>query len=143
MGRRFPGGGVIRNSVDVTRLLLRTAKVAVSPGYSLGFDGTELRLGFGSVGLKRTYPALARTELVVALECLETRCSAIDSAAGAALTQVTELLRATAQEAGPEIFQPGRELIIEAFRERILPALTALLAQPARSRVWEQQLAVA
>ncbi len=143
VGRSLPGGGVIRDSIDVTRLLLSTARVAVSPGYSLGFDGTELRLGFGSVGLKRTYPALARAELVAALECLETRCGVIDSAAGAALVQVTERLRTTPAEVGPEIFRPGRDLITEAFRERILPALTALLARPVRGRARERQLAAA
>lgn len=143
VGRSLPGGGVIRDSVDVTRLLLSTAKVAVPPGYSLGFDGTELRLGFGSVGLKRTYPALARAELVAALECLETKCGAIDSAAGAALAQVSELLRATSQEVGPEIFQPGRDLITEAFRERIIPVLTELFARPAGGRAREWQPAAA
>lgn len=134
LGRRLPDGTQVRSSIDITRYLLTAARVAVSPGYSLGFDGAELRLAFGSVGLKSTYPGTADRELAAALDGIAARCGRSCPATVDVMIETTEALRSAADETNPEIFQAGRDLIAQAFRERILPALSALLTETAATR---------
>lgn len=127
MGRRLPDGSTVRASTDVTRFLLSTANVATSPGYSLGFDGTELRLAFGSVGLKQTYPSSAARELGSAMAQLAVFCDKAAPEMADRVREVSDLLHKNATQTAPEPFQAGRELIRTAFRERIAMALRDLL----------------
>jgi aspartate aminotransferase len=125
-GRRLPDGSTIDHSIDLARFLLSAASVAVSPGYSLGFDGTEIRVVFGSVGLKHTYPPAAAGELGSAFSRLAAICGRSRPDIARLGREVGEALLATDQQPVPELFQPGREIITTAFRERIAGALGAL-----------------
>lgn len=126
-GRRLPDGSAVRHSIDLTRFLLSAANVAVSPGYSLGFDGTEMRLVFGSVGLKSTYPPTMASEIGFVLHKLAAICGRSRPAAARSLHEAAEIVYGTGIEPGPELFQPGRNLIVAAFRERITVAIRSLL----------------
>ena len=125
-GCRLPDGSTVQNSIDVARYLLSAANVAVSPGYSLGFDGTEIRVVFGSVGLKHTYRPAAAGELSSALHQLATICDRSRPDVARQVHEASEVLLASTREPGPELFQPGRELITTAFRERITEAFRSL-----------------
>lgn len=129
-GRRLADGSVLRGSIDLARFLLSAAGVAVSPGYSLGFDGTELRVVFGSVGNKHTYPPAAAGELGLALERLAALCGRSRPEATRQIRAASRSLLASSAEPGPGLFQPGRELIVSAFRDRIAPALRGALTSP-------------
>lgn len=126
-GCRLPDGSKIRHSIDVTRFLLSAANVAVSPGYSLGFDRTEIRLAFGSAGLKHTYPPAAASELNSVLQQLAAICARSRPEVARRVHEASEILFATSSEPGPEQFTSGRNLIATAFRERIVVALQALI----------------
>ncbi|WP_238013829.1 aminotransferase class I/II-fold pyridoxal phosphate-dependent enzyme [Dactylosporangium sp. AC04546] len=128
LGRRRAGEPFIRTSVDIARLLLRDARVAVSPGYSLGFDGAELRLVFGSVGLKQTYAGAVDTELLSAITSVADTCTQSRPAIADGLMRMAEALPLGADDDTSATFQPGRDLIVHAFRERITPALAAFLS---------------
>jgi aspartate aminotransferase len=127
LGCRLPDGSTVRHSIDVTRFLLAEANVAVSPGYSLGFDSTEVRVVFGSVGLKHTYPPVAISELSSALHQLATICDRSRPDIARRVYQASEALSEDGAKPGAELFRPGRELIETAFRERIAGALLSLL----------------
>jgi hypothetical protein len=95
----------------VTRALLRRARVAVGPGCSLGFDGPEVRLAVGSVGLKATYPATALAAGVAGFET-----------APGVIPGVSEANHGL-EVAGTDGFFEGRGLIERAFVDRLLPIL--------------------
>lgn len=126
-GRRLPSGATLTTSIDVTRFLLRAAKVATSPGYSLGFDGTELRLAFGSVGVKHTYPPGTADELCSALHQLAAICGGSRHDVARQVYAASQAVTDGSTGHRPEHFQPGRELIAVAFRDRITPAARRLL----------------
>lgn len=122
-GMRWGDGQSIHDSIDVTRYLLADARVAVSPGLSLGFDRCEVRLSFGCVGAAATYAGTRDAELV----------AAVDTVAEYLPTGTT--LRRGGRElasAGDERFQTpsgfaaGRRLIRDALLERIAPSLDRL-----------------
>lgn len=119
VGRRLPGAdGVVQTSLGISRFLLSKGKVAVSPGYALGFDGPELRIVFGSVGQKHTYAASAPAELAAATQEVLIRGG----------TPKETILRILEQISVPEtttgqMFEPGRDLIRAAFIDRIIPLL--------------------
>lgn len=52
----------VRDIVDLTAWLLREARVAVSPGNSMGFGKFEARLTFGCLGYEHTHEASLRRE---------------------------------------------------------------------------------
>ncbi|HEX5494304.1 MAG TPA: aminotransferase class I/II-fold pyridoxal phosphate-dependent enzyme [Mycobacteriales bacterium] len=126
-GRRMPDGTEITGSVDVARYLLSAAQVATSPGFSLGFDGTELRMVFGSVGVRQTYPPDSVRELATTLRRLAVpRRSARSDSTGRVLA-VGDAVVAGDTRPGPDLFRPGRDLIATAFRDRITPAIRRLV----------------
>ena len=131
VGRRLPSGAMIANSIDVTRFLLSAAKVAASPGYSIGFDGTELRLAFGSVGVKHTYSPGTADELRSALHQLAAICGGSRQDIARQVYEASETVTNGSTGHRREHFQPGRELITVAFRERITPAVRRLLGHRA------------
>jgi aspartate aminotransferase len=126
LGRRMPAGATIAGSIDVTRFLLSAANVATSPGYSLGFDGTELRLAFGSVGVRHTYPKASAGELGSVLGRLTGMCGTTHPDVARWLERASEVAIAGAQEPAADPFRAGRDLITTAFRERITPAIRRL-----------------
>ena len=138
-GLRLLDGSTVQNSIDVARFLLSAANVAVSPGYSLGFDGTEVRVVFGSVGLKHTYPPAVAGELGEALYRLATICERSRPEVARQVYEASEVLLADAPEPGPEAFQPGRELIATAFRERITEAFRSLRSVHAGRQLAQRQ----
>lgn len=127
VGHRLPDGSTIANSIDVTRFLLSAANVATSPGYSLGFDGTELRLAFGSVGVKHTYPPGTARELGSALSQLAAICGGSRQDIARRVYEASEAVTNGSAGHCQELFHPGRELIAGAFRDRIVPAVQRLL----------------
>ncbi|HEX2300147.1 MAG TPA: pyridoxal phosphate-dependent aminotransferase, partial [Pseudonocardiaceae bacterium] len=136
-GRRLPSGATINSSIDVTRFLLSAAKVATSPGYSLGFDDTELRLAFGSVGVKHTYPPGAAHELRSALHQLAAICGGSRQDVTRRVYEASEAMTHGSPENCREPFHPGRELITTAFRDRITPAVQQLLGyRPVHQLSW-------
>lgn len=125
-GRRW-SGGVITNSVDVTRFFLSEAKVAVSPAFSSGLDDCEVRICFGSVGLSGTYPHSADAEWLAVSGVLHARSSARN------LTAMPQMMRmsgcdASSHQAKGEIFLEGRKLIRAAMIDRMLPAILKLMS---------------
>jgi aspartate aminotransferase len=65
-GLSTPDGGCLNSSADLCEYLLQYHRVCISPAYSMGFDGMEFRISFGSVGLNLTYPASKAAELCAA-----------------------------------------------------------------------------
>jgi aspartate aminotransferase len=102
-------------SIEITRFLLAEAKIAVSPGLSLGFDGTPVRVVFGSVGLKQSYPHARSDEF-----------AAVQDRIGA-LAAGRPPARLGVGGGDDEMFRPGRRLIEQAFLERLLPAVERIL----------------
>lgn len=135
VGCRLPDGSTLRYSIDVTRFLLAEANVAVSPGYSLGFDNTEVRAVFSSVGLKHTYPPVAARELSSALHQLATICDRSRPDIARRVYQASEALSEDHAEPAAELFRAGRTLIETAFRERIAGALRSLLGDQPRPQL--------
>jgi hypothetical protein len=127
VGRCLPGtGAVLRDSLDISRLLLAEAKVAVSPGHALGFEGPHLRIVFGSVGARHTYPADAPREVAAVAHEVLRHSHASPEAAG----RILHVL-APAPEAGREgVFEPGRDLIRAAFLDRMMTLLRRILTTP-------------
>jgi aspartate aminotransferase len=135
VGRRLPDGSVIDNSIDVTRYLLADAHVATSPGYSLGFDATEMRLAFGSVGVRHTYAGDADRELALGLRCLAVLCERRSRHAARRAHEASAALVSSAAEPAVDVHLGGRELIIEAFRDRITPSIQRAL-RPRAARIF-------
>lgn len=106
-------------SIKVAQYLLKRAKVAVSPGYSLGLDGAELRLVVGSVGLRSTYSSSAAAELHAAHRTLASFDSASAYFSDPGIGFSGEHHRA-------EVFTAGRRMIENIFIDRLLPALKSL-----------------
>jgi aspartate aminotransferase len=61
-GLRTQDGDVLNTSAELGEFLLQRHQVCISPAYSMGFDGMEFRISFGSVGLDLTYPASGPAE---------------------------------------------------------------------------------
>lgn len=125
LGRRL--GLPSRCSIEISRWTLGTAQVAVSPGLSLGFDGGEVRLAVGSVGLHHTYASAAPSEL-------RATCRRLATLAG---PHQADKLLAVAEEMGgagdsgiddiPDAgFAAGRAMITAAFVDRLLPVMREL-----------------
>lgn len=66
-GMETPDGMRLETSVDLCEFFLQHHRVCISPGYSMGFDGMEFRLAYGSVGLNQSYSASRKAELAAAL----------------------------------------------------------------------------
>lgn len=129
-GLRCPDGTVVADSVDVARFFLREAKVALAPGLANGFDGCQMRLCFGCVGLKHTYESSRAAEVTAALE----EVIACASRAGLACLREIRLVPSTTHRSTPAWnagFSEGRATIRTAFLDRIAPALTTLVASNA------------
>ncbi|WP_298817990.1 pyridoxal phosphate-dependent aminotransferase [uncultured Roseibium sp.] len=62
-GLLTPDGARLNSSADLGEYLLQHHRVCISPAYSMGFDGMEFRIAFGSVGLDLSYPASRAEEL--------------------------------------------------------------------------------
>lgn len=123
MGRNW-SGGVIRNSVDVARFFLSEAGVAVSPGFSSGLDGCEIRLCFGSVALAGTYEHSVAAEIRVLVETVEEKLRSTYMARNDLLRG---LVTPTEPPPDPErMFRDGRTMIRTAMIDRMLPALECL-----------------
>jgi aspartate aminotransferase len=118
------GGLPMRDSIDVTRYLLSSAKVAVSPGWSCGFSDCKVRMCFGCVGLEHTYPETRSTEALYALAGLLPFLNFLSSELRTALQFECESAEYNAME--NEGFQKGRSLIREALLERMFCALLHL-----------------
>jgi aspartate aminotransferase len=115
------GGRV--TSIEIARFLLAEAKVAVSPGLSLGFEGTAVRVVFGSVGLKQSHAAARPAELAAVRE----RVLALGAG---------RLPAGAAPDGGcEEMFASGRRLIERAFLARLLPAVERILPRRTLRRV--------
>lgn len=117
-GLRTPTGEIIRNSLDITRYLLRSAAVAVSPCHSGGIDHCLIRIAFGDLAASSTYASAAANERrwigrLVPISRHRTTMSAAPSGPGKWKT------------AG---HSEGRRMLRVALAERIGPALAALLA---------------
>jgi aspartate aminotransferase len=125
-------GNGIRNSIDATRFFLCEAMVAMSPGYSLGFDGPELRLSIGSVGADRTYARTAASEFAAVFETLADTLDRLGLKHSGQCRDLRDLFAEQAQEASEDMFAPGRDLITEGFMERALPAMKAYLKRNAK-----------
>jgi aspartate aminotransferase len=116
-------GNTIINSLDVTRALLRLAKVAVSPGLSCGFDDCKVRVSFGCVGASATYAATHPFEASAALRGLSRFVSGQPELVATYRPTTGENL----DDAERLNFSRGRSVIREAFVERIAPALCEII----------------
>lgn len=123
-------GGVIRNSVDVARFFLKEARVAVSPGYSSGLDGCEVRICFGSVALAETYPHSVAAETRVLLQTVEEKLRSLYMTRSDILRGLIAPLDLSPDP--EEMFKDGRILIRTAMIDRMLPAMERLLGTESR-----------
>lgn len=114
----------IQDSIDVTRFLLKEAKVAVSPGISIGFNGCEVKLSYGCVGLHYTHSTVLWNELVTVLDTIQNWADLPQNAIDNLITQFPHR-----NQIGDihSAFMAGRELIRQAFIERIIPAIIKLV----------------
>jgi aspartate aminotransferase len=117
-------GSVLRDSVDVVRFFLNEAKVAFSPGFASGFDGFELRMSFGCVGLDETYAFSKEAEIkaaAVALldQAMLTSGDSLDRV-GSFMEELEDKLGDSQQNQG---FLYGRKVIENALLDRIVPAI--------------------
>lgn len=124
LGLRY-AHGVIRNSLDVTRFFLSDAGVAVSPGYSSGLDGCEVRLCFGSVGLATTYAHSAARERAAAARCFESLVPQTEAPAEDRACHRSASVLEHAESSDP--FEAGRNQLQAALMERMLPAILRLI----------------
>jgi aspartate aminotransferase len=126
-----PNGYLIADSVDVTRFFLETAKVAFSPGLSVGWDGCRLRCTFGCVGTHLTFGVSRRAELDWVLTATRRYYSrelgqdAFSVAPSMGPPWSMPLVKAPEPDHAAS-FATGRALIEEAFLRRVLPAMEAL-----------------
>ena len=119
-------GRVIRNSVDVTRFFLSQARVAVSPAFASGLDDCEIRICFGSAGLAKTYEFSADTELSAVASAVEERYASQGHGSLRRAPAIRGAISESPRERS-EVFSHGRELIRDAMRSRMLPAIRRLL----------------
>lgn len=111
-GLYTPEGTQIDTSLDLTSFFLRHARVRISPGYSIGFDGLEFRLAFGSVGHRHTYKEVAEMERTYVMHVLQREHGEVN----------TERLIPV------EGFRRGREIIEQVFMDRIFPCIYKLVS---------------
>jgi aspartate aminotransferase len=130
------GGGrsVIRDSVDLARLLLQHAKVAVSPCFSTGFNDCTVRLSFGCIGADLTYEESSEREAKELMNSSPSLSAAIvDSARlksdGHAFPSAEERVDLWEGDGAVRGFEKGRELITDAFQDRMIPSLVSLLGE--------------
>jgi aspartate aminotransferase len=124
-GRRTPAGTRLHDSVDLVRHLLHVGEVAVSPGLGSGFDDLTVRLCFGCVGARHTYPA-SRAKERATVDNLDS--SADDPAAGFARG------RADIAEGLARISAALATLAFPNGRSARAPAIHVLPRDAARSR---------
>lgn len=117
-------GGTIRNSVDVTRFFLSEAGVAVSPAFSSGLDGCEVRLCFGSIGLASTYAHSSKAELAAVTRAVADISCARGMSTSVPKGVVDQMNTAAPNTADP--FKEGREQLRVAMIDRMLPAMSRL-----------------
>lgn len=125
-----PRGAVLEDSVDLVRFFLEEARVAFSPGLSIGWAGCRVRCTYACVGTPATFPASEASEAAAVLRALADwwgdRPGLGDAAAPLAQT-----LNGLADRLPPppqSDFASGRQAIEEAFLNRVLPALHRLCA---------------
>jgi aspartate aminotransferase len=127
-GLSLPDGGMCIDSIDVTRYFLGAGKVCFSPALSNGFDDCTVRVSFGCLGWEHTYAETRRAETRAAVHALLTALPVA--------TDEAEVLRRM-RKAGidpswdcaddtNEGFALGREMIRDAFVNRIAPAAARL-----------------
>ena len=139
-GMRTPHGAVLNDSIDLVRYFLDSARVAFSPGLSMGWEGYRVRCTYGCVSTDATYPAsqMAEFRLVFAQVAEYWRTSGFG---GRDSIRMVDELTATFEGADQPLvfdFAAGRATIEQAFDERLLPALRRLCAancQPRRALV--------
>ena len=119
-------GTKIIDSVDIARFLLREARVGVSPGLSLGFDGFKCRIAFAAVGAEATYADAAVRERTV-LQWIAQHIAEKTLKR----TELDHLLAGQRLSVNRErlitAFSFGRELLMEAICGRMYEALRSLL----------------
>jgi len=115
-GLRSAAGEVIDTSVDITRYLLREAKVAVSPCHSGGIDHCLVRIAFGDLAAAATYArSAARERRWIERLFRGSRHRALGPG------------RTTRQETKESAdMSEGRRVLRVALAERMAPALAAL-----------------
>jgi hypothetical protein len=104
--------------------LLKEAKVAVSPGVSIGFNRCEVKLSYGCVGLHYTHSTVLWNELITVMDTIQEWADLPQSAIDNLIMQFP------GQNQIGDIhsaFMAGRELIRNAFIERIVPAIIKLV----------------
>jgi aspartate aminotransferase len=126
-GLRCADGTTVVDSVDVTRLFLREAGVALAPGLANGFDGCQMRLCFACVGVEHTRASSRAAEVTAALE------EVMGCASRAGLQSLRAIpLGPSATDPSPAASNPGfpegRALIRAAILDRIAPVLARLVA---------------
>jgi aspartate aminotransferase len=113
-----PSGEVIRNSLDITRYLLQSARVAVSPCHSGGIDHCLIRIAFGDLAAASTYATSAANErrwVGRLVRGSRRRTSGSEASPGQGQWKTAGL-------------SAGRRMLRVALAERIGPALAALNA---------------
>lgn len=61
-------GFKLNDSIDITKYFLLKAKVALSPGYSMGYTDGTMRISFGCIGLKSSYESSVELEKFLILK---------------------------------------------------------------------------
>lgn len=137
-GLRTPGGGVIQDSVDVTRYFLREERVCLAPGLSNGFDDCTVRISFGCLGSEGTWHDHRPQEEAAALQAV-----LAEFHPAATATELTPTLATWGIDLTPDTelstagFSTGRDLLRDAIGSRILRA-SVRLAQENKQTLRDQ-----
>lgn len=122
-----PLGDYLKDSIQVTRFFLNYAKVAFSPGISMGWDGCKVRCVFGCVGTPFTFDDLRAEEARLILD--QMRFFYDTPSRESDLILKTNFPPNPAEETSKCVssFEAGRALIQTGLSERSLPALRKIL----------------
>lgn len=117
-------GGEIQDSIGLASHLLRSRRIAVSPGLSMGHLGCRVRLNFASFSAGRTYAASFQAEQRL-----------LNQEEAPAVLDCTQPIGLDATVIHGPAFEAAREEIRQALESRLRPGLRELLApapQPMR-----------
>ncbi|MEA3318429.1 MAG: aminotransferase class I/II-fold pyridoxal phosphate-dependent enzyme [Bacillota bacterium] len=128
LGLKTEYGFKLNNSIDITRYFLLKAKVALSPGYSMGFNDGTMRISFGCIGLKNSYDSSVEVEKFLILkEALQMNNLLSDLAEVSSYIETHEKDLLIGYRNKQEIaFSEGRKTIIIGM-EKIKDAISYLL----------------
>ena len=113
------------DSIDLCEYLLDEWSVAISPGYSAGYEGAVFRLSFACLGHRQEARTATAREVALAERYVARR-----RFGEVHFEDVLQLGDPPALDEAADPWLPGREELIEAVRTRLVPGLAAAVDRP-------------